>query len=129
MYGRQQQQQQRRLCLQSIHDAVSVARISSGGCRQTLTASSFEAPTHTHTMRQTGIAVPTPKIPLPLIGGFKGGGRGGRAPPPNLAANKFQERPSGASTLYSRVQENLLAARTPPRTPLGELIYSAPQTP
>jgi len=76
MYGRQQQQQQQRLCLQSIHDAVSVARISSGGCCHTLTASSFEPPTHTHTMRQTGIAVPTPKIPLPLIGGFKGGGEG-----------------------------------------------------
>jgi len=42
-------------------------------------------------------------------------------PPPNLAPNKFQERLSGAS----RMQENLLSARVPPRTPLGREVYSA----
>jgi len=31
-------------------------------------------------------------------------------PPPNLASNTFQERPSGAS----RIQQNILAARAPP---------------
>jgi len=36
---------------------------------------------------------------------------------PELGLNKFQERPYGASTM----QENLLAAGAPPRSPLGEL--------
>jgi len=40
-----------------------------------------------------------------VICGFKAAK--GAMPPPNLASNKFQERPSGAS----RMQENLLAAR------------------
>jgi len=50
------------------------------------------------------------------IGGFKGGGARGPCRPPKLGPNKFQERPSRAS----RMKENLLAARTAPRTPLGE---------
>jgi len=40
------------------------------------------------------------------ICGFKAA-KGAMPPPPNLASDKFQERPSGAS----RMQENLLAAR------------------
>jgi len=35
---------------------------------------------------------------------------------PELGLNKFHERPYGASTM----QENLLAAGAPPRSPLGE---------
>jgi len=35
---------------------------------------------------------------------------------PELGPNKFQERPFGAC----RMQENLLAARAVPQTPLGE---------
>jgi len=41
-----------------------------------------------------------------------------------LASKKFQERLSGAS----RMQENLLAARAPPRTTLGE-FSAIPQPP
>jgi len=36
--------------------------------------------------------------------------------PPNLAADKFQERPSGAS----KMQESFTAAGAPPWIPLGE---------
>ena len=39
----------------------------------------------------------------------------GHAPAPNLNLNKFEETTSGSS----RMQENLLAARALPRTPLG----------
>ena len=49
------------------------------------------------------------------IGGFNRGK--GAMPPPNLAPNKFQERPSVAS----RMQENLLAAGASPWTSPGEL--------
>jgi len=53
---------------------------------------------------------------------LKGGGQGGRAaPPPNVAPNTFQERPSGAS----RMHENLVAAEAPPRTMLGSLQRSS----
>jgi len=48
--------------------------------------------------------------PGTAIGGFKASGKGVMSRPPNLAPNKFQKRPS-------KIQENLLA----PRTPLGEL--------
>jgi len=51
-----------------------------------------------------------------LIDGFRGGGQGAKPPSPN----KFQERPPDAS----RMQENFLAARAPPRTPLGSLQRS-----
>jgi len=54
-------------------------------------------------------------------GGFK---RGRRGPcPPNLAHNKFQERPSGAC----RIQENLLAAGLRPEPRWG--AYSDPTDP
>jgi len=46
----------------------------------------------------------------------------GHAPAPNLTLNKFEETPSGSS----RMQENLLAARALPRTPLGELTAASP---
>ena len=49
--------------------------------------------------------------------------RGGHASPPELGLDKFQERPSGASG----IQQNLLAAGSPPRTPLEELA-ALPQT-
>jgi len=46
-----------------------------------------------------------------------------------IGLSKFQERPSGASG----IQENLLAAGTPPWTPLGELavlpLTPSPQEP
>jgi len=44
-------------------------------------------------------------------------------PSPELGLDKFQERPSGASG----IQQNLLAAGSPPRTPLEE-IAALPQT-
>jgi len=46
--------------------------------------------------------------------------QGGHGPPPNLAPNKFQERPTGAS----RMQENLLAAGAPSHAQLGSLQRS-----
>jgi len=53
------------------------------------------------------------------IGGCRrGGGKAATPPPPNLAPIKFQERPSGASS----IQETLLAAADLLRTSLGELI-------
>ena len=52
------------------------------------------------------------------IGGFKGVGQGGHGPP-DLAVNKFQQRPSGAS----RIQETLFHAPNP-----AGRAYSAPQT-
>ena len=54
----------------------------------------------------------------PSIGEFKG--PRGLFLPPNLAPNKFQDRPSGAS----RMQENLLVNGAPPRIPLGKLQHS-----
>ena len=57
----------------------------------------------------------------PSIGEFKG--PRGLFLPPNLAPNKFQDRPSGAS----RMQENLLVNGAPPRSRWGN--YSTPQTP
>ena len=44
--------------------------------------------------------------------------------PPNLAPNKFQEKPSGVP----RMQENILAAGAMFRAPLGEQTV-LPQTP
>jgi len=58
---------------------------------------------------------------LSIIDAFKGD-KGAMALP-NLAPNKFQERPSGASGM----QENLLAAGAPTRISLGELT-AFPQT-
>jgi len=49
------------------------------------------------------------------MGVFKGAK--GAIPPTNLAPNKFQERPPGASG----IQGNLSAAGAPPRTLLDEL--------
>jgi len=46
--------------------------------------------------------------------------QGGHGPPPNLAPNKFQERPTGAS----RMQENLLAAGAASHAQLGSLQRS-----
>jgi len=53
------------------------------------------------------------------VGGFKGGwGTRRPCPFPNMAPNNFQEKSSGVS----RMQENLTAAGSPPRTPPRELI-------
>jgi len=60
-----------------------------------------------------------------FIGGFNGRGQRAMTPPKLTPINKFQERLSGAC----RMQENLSAARAPPRTPLGELTALPPTPP
>jgi len=55
-----------------------------------------------------------------ITGGWRGGGKG-VMPLPELGPNKFQERLYGGS----RMQENLLAAGAPPRTPMRSLQRSS----